>query len=85
MASSVAASKMWKLSMSKATSACWPTRRLERGIDAGNEGVLAADQVEEDFVTHQLGHIHFDGDLFRIDVGWDKVGRREYSPGGCRR
>ena len=43
--------------------------RISRGafaLDAGNEGVLAADQVQEDFVTHEFDHIHFAGESFQV-------------------
>ena len=42
--------------------------QLGARIDAGDEGVLAADQVKQDFIAHQLGHIHFDIDTFSIDI-----------------
>ena len=44
---------------------------LEAGarVDAGDEAVLAGLQVDEDFVAHQLGHIHLGFHRLGDDAG----------------
>ena len=43
-------------------------------IHTGDERVRSADQVQEDFVAHQLGYIHAHIDFLRVGIGGDELG-----------
>ena len=49
------------------------TRSAAR-IDTGDEGLRAAEQIQEDFVAHQFSHVHLRFDGCGLDAGRREVG-----------